>query len=175
MLTQFVTPEINSLFSHRCLNVGGKIKFRPRYKGAMARVGMKIRQTFSKLTGPSVEDPTLDPDARFKYLSTIILPSLQRGNPEGTLIFIPSYLDFRRFDIRGARTIIFFGLPENPRFYEEVTRFLGRTVVEDQVDISMVHVRAIYSQWDALKLERIVGSERVGVMYKGSGETYEFQ
>ncbi|KAF5101282.1 hypothetical protein D0Z00_000952 [Geotrichum galactomycetum] len=225
VLSQFVTPEINALFSHRCLNIGGKVKFRPRYKGAMARVGMKIRQTFSKLTGPAVEDPTLDPDARFKYLSTIVLPSLQRGNPEGTLIFIPSYLDFtrirnymdkenfsfsavseystasqlgrartyfrngtskyllyterlhyfRRFDIRGARTIIFFGVPENPRFYEEVTRFLGRTVVEDQVDISMVHVRAIYSQWDALKLERIVGSERVGVMYKGTGETYEFQ
>ncbi|KAF5102633.1 hypothetical protein D0Z03_000378 [Geotrichum reessii] len=225
VLAQFVTPEINALFSHRCLNVGGKVKFRPRYKGAMARVGMKIRQTFSKLTGPAVENPTLDPDARFKYLSTIVLPSLQRGNPEGTLIFIPSYLDFtrirnymdkenfsfsaiseyssvsqlgrartyfrngtskyllyterlhhfRRFDIRGARTVVFFGVPENSRFYEEVTRFLGRTVVEDQVDISMVHVRAIYSQWDALKLERIVGSERIGVMYKGSGETYEFQ
>lgn len=224
ILSQYVTPEINSLFAHKCYNIGGKIKFRPRYKGSMSRIGMKIRQTFSKLS-TGIDDPAQDPDARFKYLSTVILPSLMRGNPEGTLIFIPSYLDFtrirnymdkenmsfsaiseystnsqlgrartyfkngtskfllyterlhhfRRYDIRGAKTVLFFGLPENPRFYEEVTRFLGRTVVEDQVDISMVRVRAVYSQWDAMKLERIVGSERVGVMYKGSGETYEFQ
>ena len=224
ILSQFVTPEINSLFAHKCYNIGGKIKYRPRYKGSMSRIGMKIRQTFSKLTAPNL-DPTQDPDARFKYLTTVILPSLIRGNPEGTLIFIPSYLDFtrirnymdkenmsfsgvseystssqlgrartyfnngtskfllyterlhhfRRYDIKGAKTVVFFGLPENPRFYEEITRFLGRTVVEDQVDLSMVRVRAVYSQWDAMKLERIVGSDRVGVMYKGSGETYEFQ
>lgn len=224
VLSQYVTPEINSLFANKCHNIGGKVKLRFKQKGSMARVGMKIRQTFSKLTAAN-DDPTQDPDARFKYLTTIILPSLMRGNPEGTLIYISSYLDFtrirnymdksnmsfsaiseysnssqlgrartyfnngtskfllyterlhhfRRYDIRGAKTVVFFGLPENPRFYEEVTRFLGRTVVEDKVDISMVRVRAIYSQWDAMKLERIVGSERVGIMYKGAGETYEFQ
>lgn len=224
VLSQFITPEINSLFGNKCSNIGGKVKFRPKYTGAMARIGMKIRQTFSKLATAD-SDPTQDPDARFKYLTHVLLPSLMRGNPEGTLIFIPSYFDFtrirnymhkenmsfsaiseysnpsqlgrartffkngtskfllmterlhhfRRYDIRGAKTILFFGLPENPMFYEEVTRFLGRTVVEDQVDISMVRVRAVYSQWDAMKLERIVGSERVGIMYKGASESYEFE
>lgn len=224
VLSQYVTPEINSLFGNKCFNIGGKVKFRPKYVGAMARVGMKIRQTFSKLTAGNTS-PAQDPDARFKYLTTVLLPSLQRGNPEGTLIFVPSYFDFtrirnymdkenfsfsaiseyssnsqlgrartyfkngtskyllmterlhhyRRYDIRGAKTVLFFGLPENPLFYEEVVRFLARTVVEDDIDLSMVRVRAVYSQWDAMKLERIVGSERVGIMYKGSSESYEFE
>lgn len=224
ILSQFITPEINSLFSNRCFNIGGRIKFRPRYKGSMAKIGMPIRQTFSKLISPE-SDPTQDPDNRFKYLTTVVLPALNRGNPEGTLIFIPSYLDFtrirnymdkelmsfsaiseystpsqlgrarthfkngthkyllyterlhyyRRYDIRGCKNIVFYGLPENPKFYEEVCRFLARTVVEDEIDISLVHARIIYSQWDALKLERVVGSDRVGVLYKGSSEAYEFQ
>ena len=56
---------------------------------------MKVKQTFSR-----IESKTLlsDPDDRFAYFTSAIVPQLVRhskGN-EGTLIFIPSYLDFVR-------------------------------------------------------------------------------
>lgn len=236
ILSQYLSPEMNSLFSNSCFNLAGKLKVRPVYEGSMANIGggnIRIRQTFSRLVPPRSardeyeNDPSKDPDLRFTYFTTVILPSILRGAAqEGTLIYIPSYMDFtrirnyldskndisfsviseytsipevtrtrdyfntgrskillyterfhhfRRYDIKGALTVIYYGLPENPIFYEEVTRNLVRTVAGRKLDPEMVKVRAIYSQWDAFKLERIVGTKRVGIMLRGTSETYEFK
>ncbi|CAN6647082.1 U3 small nucleolar RNA-associated protein 25 [Trichomonascus vanleenenianus] len=227
ILTEFLTPEINSLFSKYCHNViGGKLKTRSTIKdqdAALAQVGMRIRQTFTRIN-PS--DPVQDPEVRFKHFTGVVLPSLMRGTSyNGTLIFVPSYLDFvrlrnymdenniscacvseystpatisrartffvsgrtkmmmiterlhhfRRYEIKGVNQVVMYSVPENPIFYKETIRFMARTHTEANVSVDLLKARIIYSKWDSIKLERIVGTNRVGVLLEGVGDTYEFQ
>ncbi|RMD39187.1 hypothetical protein DV735_g5940, partial [Chaetothyriales sp. CBS 134920] len=65
-----------------------------------------------------------------------------------------------RYRLRGVRRIVFYGVPENPLFWTELDKR---------------RVRALFSKWDTLKLERIVGTERVSrlLLEKGS-DTFDF-
>ncbi|PWW78986.1 DUF1253-domain-containing protein [Tuber magnatum] len=81
---------------------------------------------------------------------------------------------FRRYEIRGATSVVFYGLPDNPLFYREVAGgFIGRSIGEGRVK-EQPRVRVIFSKWDAMKLERVVGSKRVRVMCMDKGDTFEF-
>jgi U3 small nucleolar RNA-associated protein 25 len=227
-LAAFNTPELNTLFYNQSKNWAGKIKINATYPGAIQELGLKIKQTFSRLESPSF---ATDPDARFNYFTATIIPALTRRSKDtaGTVIFIPSYLDFvrvrnyfstsqstsslsfgsiseytevrdvararshfyngrhnvllyterahhfRRYQLRGVRKVIMYGLPDNPIFYKEIVGgYLGRSVQEGKLEPGEGSVRVIFSKWDVLKLERIVGTERVGKMIREKGDTFDF-
>lgn len=222
VISNFTTPEINGTLSRYCSNISGKLKVRSSCSGSMAQIGMRLRQVFTRIAAP---DPVSDPDVRFRHFKSVLLPALQRAaSYEGTLIIVPTYLDFirlrnyfddnnspawtiseyssvsevsrarslfatgrtkillyterlhhfRRYDIKGVKQVVMYGVPENPLFYTEVMRFLVRTSVEAGVDPALLSARIIYSKWDSLKLERIVGTARVGALLQGTSDTYEF-
>jgi U3 small nucleolar RNA-associated protein 25 len=227
-LAAFNTPELNTLFYNQSKNWGGKMKISANYSGAIQELGLKIKQTFSRLESLSF---AIDPDARFTYFTTAIIPSLTRRakDSSGTVIFIPSYLDFvrvrnyfstspatgslsfgsiseytsvkdvararshffsgrhsvllyterahhfRRYQLRGVRKVIMYGVPDNPVFYKEIVGgYLGKSVQEGKLEPGEGTARIIFSKWDILKLERIVGTERVGKMIKEKGDTFDF-
>jgi len=226
-LSSFNTSELNSLFFNQSKNWAGRLKITATdYPGAMLDLGLKIKQTFSRFDAALFAE---DPDARFTYFTTAIIPTLTRRAKDttGTVIFIPSYLDFvrvrnyfknetalsygligdytekseisrarshflsgrhsvllyterahhfYRHKLRGVKKVIMYGLPENPIFYKEIVGgYLGRTVQEGKLAHGAGSVRVMFSKWDRLKLERTVGSERVGKMIMEKGDTFDFQ
>jgi len=224
----FNTPELNTMFFNQSKNWIGKVKINDNYQGAIQELGLKVKQTFSRLESLSFSS---DPDARFNYFTSAIVPTLTRRSKDstGTVIFIPSYLDFvrvrnyfsaspttsslsfgsiseytsvrdvararshffnerhkvllyterahhfRRYQLRGVRKVIMYGLPDNPIFYKEIVGgYLGRSVQQGKLTAREGTARAIFSKWDVLKLERIVGTERVGKMIREKGDTFDF-
>lgn len=227
IFSEYNTPNVNNLLS-RSLNIFGKYRFRPHVgtkESAMFKVGLKIRQVFSRFESRSPMD---EPDERFNHFKSVIVPSLskQTGYEDGLLLYIPQYTDFlrvknylknktslmfcdvneyseqkdlsrsralflqgkrkillyterlhhyRRFDLKGVKNILMYGVPNNPLFYTEVVSSIGRSVYDEIADLDISSVRVIYSKFDALALERVVGSDRAPVLTHGQNEFYEFR
>ena len=99
LYSSFNFPSLNRLFTRHMLNTAGKIRYSREEDGAMTDLGFPTRQSFSRL---EVTSPVTEPDDRFKYFITAILPSLtkhskyQAGSGQGVLIYLPSYADFVR-------------------------------------------------------------------------------
>ncbi|KAF3905764.1 hypothetical protein AA313_de0203373 [Arthrobotrys entomopaga] len=212
----FLTPEINSIFSKHCQNHGGFIKFHEDCPGQLSR---HIPQVFTKVPSQS---PVNDPDSRFDYFTTSVIPQLQNSGvveSGGLLIFLSSYLDclrlrnyfvstgisfseineysssssvtrsralfasgrhrillytervhhFRRYALKGVLNVFMYTMPTNPIFYKEIIGFLRDSISSGGIDFGNSRVRALFSQWDALKLERIIGTTGYNEMRKDDG------
>lgn len=82
---------------------------------------------------------------------------------------------FRRYEISGVKTLIMYGLPSNPLFYKELIRFIGKSVFKEECDLDLALVKILFSKWDAVNLEKIVGNERAPVLCNSMNELYEFR
>lgn len=230
IFSAFNTPELSELFRANCNNWAGKVRVQKEYHGALLQLlGRRTKQTFSRFEAKSIQD---DPDARFAYFTKAILPTLTKNHGRdsaGTLVFIPSYLDFvrvrnyfandstmenlsfgtiseyadvpeasrarshfltgrhrvllyterahhfRRYTIKGVKRVIMYGLPDNPLFYEEIAGgYLAASEQAMKLEPGQGSVRVMFSKYDVLKLERVVGSQRVGRMIQERGDTFEF-
>ncbi|KAI1142617.1 DUF1253-domain-containing protein [Hypoxylon sp. FL0543] len=233
VLSAFNTPELAELHRRFGTNWAGRVRVQPEaYAGAIEELGsiVKAKQTFSRFEALSL---AAEPDARFAYFTSAVVPTLtKRANTKdlaGTLIFVPSYLDFvrvrnyfatnpacsglafgavseyadvpeasrarshflngrhqillyterahhfRRYTIRGVRRVIMYGLPDNPIFYKEIVGgYLSKSEQALKLEPGKGTVRVMFSKYDLLKLERIVGSKRVGKMIKEKGDTFDF-
>lgn len=227
VLSAYLTPKINLLYNKHMRNAFGRLKYVPDYTGgAIESLPYSIKQTFTRFDSPS---HLTDPDSRFKYFSSTVLPQISRlpKPPQGgigVLIFIPSYLDFvrvrnslvdsdfsyasiseytdatdvrkarshfmsgrhamllytgrihhfHRYNIRGVKRVVFYGVPENPLFYDEVVGFVGKTVERGEISRVEASVRVCFSKWERMELERVVGSKRVGKLISDTGDVFDF-
>ena len=81
------------------LNTAGKVIYNHQHEGAIVDPSLAVKQTFNRF---EVNSPIAEPDNRFKYFTTAIVPSLTKNAKsnaamsQGYLVFIPSYADFVR-------------------------------------------------------------------------------
>ena len=99
LLSAFNFPLLNKLYISNMLNVAGKVQFSKHHDGVMLDMGIAIKQTFSRYEPAS---PVTDPDNRFNYFTSTVVPHLTRYSDsgarrgQGVLIYVPLYADFVR-------------------------------------------------------------------------------
>ena len=99
LLSAFNFPSLNRLFTHQMLNIEGKVKYSQVEEGAMIDLNIPVEQTFSRF---DFGTPIDEPNNRFKYFTTAVVPSLTKlsalstGEGQGVLIYLPTYADFVR-------------------------------------------------------------------------------
>lgn len=233
LFSTFNFPYLNKLYARHMFNITGKVKYHKNYDGVMLGLGIQVKQKFSRYNTTSA---STEPDDRFSYFTTAVIPSLtkyakaSRENKQGILIYLPLYADFvrvrnylatswstqnlsfgsiseytplrdvtrarsnffsgrhsillyterahhfRRYRLKGVKSIIMYGLPENPLFYKEIVGgYLGSSVTEATIGVDSASVRSLFSRLDILKLERVVGTKRYALLIDDkSGDTFEF-
>lgn len=82
---------------------------------------------------------------------------------------------YSRYELYGVKNVLIYEAPSNPLFYKELLRYVGRSIYKEEADLDLSFVKTIYSKWDSLSLERIVGNERAPVLCNSVNELYEFR
>ena len=132
---------------------------------------IRIQNYFRKQ--PGVTFSVLSEYVSFNFLIIVVLfyrrysknPDISRArlsffNSSSSFLLISERFHFfRRYKIRGCRNFIFYAPPDHPQFY---TEFLSFPFLDEGVESGDVTCSMLYSKYDRFRLERIVGSEKVG-------------
>jgi U3 small nucleolar RNA-associated protein 25 len=85
---------------------------------------------------------------------------------------LPSCLFNRRFQLRGAQHVIFYSLPEYAHFFPEIVNGLG-----DSGDGSLgsdISCLVLFTQYEKMALERMVGAKRCAHILSSAKTTFMF-
>ncbi len=82
----------------------------------------------------------------------------------GFLLMTERFHFYKRYKIRGIKNIIFYGVPMHDNFYSELINF-----IEEPQDSTIM---TMYSRYDKLALERVVGTKSVERMIKGEKDSF---
>lgn len=99
LISAFTFPSLNRLYTHHMLNIAGKVKYQKYHEGMILDLGIQVKQRFSRFETTSA---VADPDDRFKYFTTAVVPYLTKNadgsdqRKDGLLIYLPLYADFVR-------------------------------------------------------------------------------
>ncbi|EFJ22635.1 hypothetical protein SELMODRAFT_104941, partial [Selaginella moellendorffii] len=141
-LSSYPDAAINALFFRQCVNHTGKVfrdarshlqaKLQCRYDGVLSNIMLQVRQVYERVQCESITDVD---DARFEFFTKQLFPRIKES-----------------LQIRGIRELIFYSLPDHANFYSEMVNMLGGG--------QNPSCTVIYSKFDKLQLERIVGTQR---------------
>ncbi|CAH8306800.1 unnamed protein product [Eruca vesicaria subsp. sativa] len=87
ILSSYLTPDINSLFNHQCVNYKGKMKLECEYKGVRHEVLHSVTQIYEKFDADSVKQADY---ARLEYFTKKIFPRIKDSVQGGVMIFMSS-------------------------------------------------------------------------------------
>ncbi|KAJ4916588.1 hypothetical protein Rs2_02138 [Raphanus sativus] len=87
ILSSYLTPDINFLFNHQCLNYKGKMKLECEHKGVLHEVLHSVTQIYEKFDADSVKQAD---HARLEYFTKKIFPKLKDSVQGGVMIFMSS-------------------------------------------------------------------------------------
>ncbi|KAF9425145.1 rRNA-binding ribosome biosynthesis protein utp25 [Podila epigama] len=95
------------------------------------------------------------------------------------LLYTERFHFFRRYNIRGTFHLAFYGLPDHAQFYPEMLNLLAlpagkeksrsKHVAATGLEDRAMSCTALFTKYDLLKLQRIVGTERATNMCKQEG------
>ncbi|CDF36541.1 unnamed protein product [Chondrus crispus] len=89
----------------------------------------------------------------------------------GLVVMTERFHFFWRHWLRGADTVVWYGLPENEHYYPEIVNMTGEAADSGR----QVQTFALYDEFDMFKLERVVGRKRCKKMIaKDSKSTFLF-
>ncbi|CAG8515514.1 9934_t:CDS:10 [Acaulospora colombiana] len=66
IISDYLTPEINTLFNKQMMNIAGKLKIKKEYEGSIVNVIPEVKQIFIRIECPSLSESD---DVRFKYFT----------------------------------------------------------------------------------------------------------
>jgi U3 small nucleolar RNA-associated protein 25 len=84
-----------------------------------------------------------------------------------------------RYRLRGIRNLIYYGPTYYADFYPEIVNMIGDSTTGDDLSLSDNNnvsstIVVLYTRYDSLALERIVGTDRVDTLVYGEKASYLF-
>ncbi|KAJ2083891.1 rRNA-binding ribosome biosynthesis protein utp25 [Coemansia sp. RSA 988] len=222
MLSEYVTPDIQSIFNSHCCSIEGKVRIKPSYAGAISDVVAQVTQVLKWVPVKRLQSAV---DDRFNHFKDQILPGLQKTtmSDNHTVIFVSSYFDFvrirnyckgkdcsfaaiseystkteamqarrrlydgslqfilyserahfyHRYPIKGIRHMVFYSLPDRPRYYSELVNLM-LTSNDESVSPEQLSCVTFYTKYDQLKIERIAGTKLAPQLLSGERSQFTF-
>lgn len=75
--------------------------------------------------------------------------------------------------MKGIHHVIFYALPDHAHFYSELLNSI-QSSSSDKNSNEKITINVIFSKYDKLRLERVVGSGKVSKILQGEKKIYTF-
>ena len=165
----YFTKAVLPSLARRARDVSGVLIFIPSYLDFV-----RVRNYFAN--NPAAENITFGTISEYADV-----PEASRARSHflngrhRVLLYTERAHHFRRYQIKGVKMVIMYSLPDNPRFYQEICGgYLQKSEQSLLLEPGQGAVRVMFSRYDAMKLQEIVGSQRVAKMISEQGDTFDF-